>query len=72
MRGSLIPETPRQRNSKERLERGAIIIALVDSKDRTLHSQAAMNRLLTWELLDLELASIDLEMEQEREIKGNE
>ncbi len=66
MRGSKKPETPRQRNTKERLERAAMILALAEVKPDKPH-RTAEERVLMWELLDLQIAELDMKIEEARE-----
>lgn len=65
MRGSTLPETPRQRNTKERLERGAIILDLGNVVSTPFHRKA-VERILQWELLDMEIADYDVKIEEAR------
>ena len=68
MRGSKKPkpETPRQRNTKERLERGEIILSLAD-KVKDLPHKEAEKRVLMWELTDIEMSDLDLKIEAVRD-----
>lgn len=65
MRGSTLPETPRQRNTKERLERGVIILDLGNVVSTPFHRKA-VERILQWELLDMEIADYDVKIEEAR------
>lgn len=65
MRGSTLPETPRQRNTKERLERGVIILDLGNVASTPFHRKA-VERILQWELLDMEIADYDVKIEEAR------